>query len=178
MNILDIILLIPLIWSGYKGATKGLVIGLASVVALVLGVAIAIQCSDWGMQWLSHWWETDRKVIRVTSFALIFLLVLIGVHLLAKVLNKMVAWTGLAWANYLGGAIFGLLKTGLILSVVMMMVQQVKIYRQWVDQDLREHSLLYEPVERLAPFLLPHLDDIRAEEWWNRDLMKQLPEVP
>jgi len=46
MNFLDVLLGIPLLWFTYKGFTKGFVIELATLVALLLGIYAAIHFSE------------------------------------------------------------------------------------------------------------------------------------
>ena len=45
MNTLDIIFLIPLLWFAYKGFVNGLVVELASLIALLLGVYLSFRFS-------------------------------------------------------------------------------------------------------------------------------------
>ena len=45
MNYIDIILAIPLVWAVYRGFTKGFIIEIASLIAMVLGVYGAIHFS-------------------------------------------------------------------------------------------------------------------------------------
>ena len=52
----------------------------------------------------------------MASLALTFLLVVVTVHLLAKLLEKMLDLVALGLVNKLAGALFGLLKFALVLS--------------------------------------------------------------
>ena len=45
MNFIDIILIIPIIWFIYKGFKKGFIIEIASLIALFLGIYVAIHFS-------------------------------------------------------------------------------------------------------------------------------------
>ncbi len=45
MNVLDIILAIPILWLAYKGFTKGLIIEISTLAALVLGIYASLHFS-------------------------------------------------------------------------------------------------------------------------------------
>jgi membrane protein required for colicin V production len=46
MNVIDIILIIPILWFGYQGFTKGMVISMATLLALGIGIWAGLQFSD------------------------------------------------------------------------------------------------------------------------------------
>ena len=52
INLLDIILLIPLLWFGYNGYKKGLIIEIASLAAFILGLYFAFYFSDFTAEYL------------------------------------------------------------------------------------------------------------------------------
>ena len=53
MNILDIILLIPIAWFAYRGFTRGFIIELVSLIALVAGIFLAIHFSWFAAEFLA-----------------------------------------------------------------------------------------------------------------------------
>ena len=85
----------------------------------------------------------------MASLALTFLLVVVAVHLLAKVLEKVLDLVALGLLNKLAGAVFGLLKVGLILSFLMMMLNQTLGHRAWLPNS-ETPSVLLGPLEGLA----------------------------
>ena len=89
----------------------------------------------------------------------------VTVHLLAKLLEKMLDLVALGLVNKLAGALFGLLKFALVLSFGVMLLNQWMGPRAWVP-DSAQPSVMLGPVEALAPALMPAFSDLerRARE--------------
>ena len=54
MNYIDILILIPIAWFGYKGFNNGLVRELASIIALIAGLYASFKFSDWVATWINN----------------------------------------------------------------------------------------------------------------------------
>ena len=121
MNYLDIILAIPLLWALYKGFSKGLIIEVASLIAIVLGVYGAIHFS----YFITNALHLTSSYSPLISFAITFLIIVIVVYLLAKMLEKSVDLLALGFLNKLAGAIFALLKIAFIVSVLLMFFNKI-----------------------------------------------------
>jgi len=177
MNIplLDIILLIPMLlfaWSGYK---KGLIISLASLVALVLGLYAAFFFSDYAGSLLTEYFTISEKYLAAISFVATFVVVILAVIVLGNALHKIIDVLMLGFLNKAAGAVFGFLKGALYLSILIFVVNYFGFGQNILKEDSKEKSLLYEPVESLAPFLyswlnlenldinLPDKDDVLDE---------------
>jgi membrane protein required for colicin V production len=158
MNYIDILLCIPIIWGLYKGFTKGLIIEAASMVAFGLGIwggvhfsnFIAIKISD-GFKWHSPY-------LPIVSFAVTFLGIVVLVYFIAKLIQRMVEGMALSAINKIGGAVFGALKFALVMSVVIFMMDALEQSYSFVSFKTKEESLLYKPVGKIAPLLIPSLN--------------------
>lgn len=158
---IDVVLLLLLLFGAWRGFTKGLLLSVASLVGLVGGIWAASHFSHLVSEHLSQHVGWSKNSLHMASLALTFLGVVVGVHLLAKLLEKVLDLVALGFANKLAGAAFGLMKVGLILSFVMMMLNQTVGPRAWLPQSERE-SVLAGPVESLAPALTPALNHMDA----------------
>src|ERR1051326_3049281 len=118
MNWIDIIILIPLLWGLYKGFTKGFIIEVATLVAFGLAVWSGIKFSDFLSEWMKNYFHWTTKYLPIISFAVIFIGILILVFALAKLIQRFAKAVALGFVNKLAGGIFGMLKFGLILSVL------------------------------------------------------------
>ena len=76
MNYLDIILIIPIIWFTYKSFSKGFIIEIATLVALILGIYAAIHFSYFASDLITENLEIGEKYLSLTSFTLTFLIVI------------------------------------------------------------------------------------------------------
>jgi membrane protein required for colicin V production len=167
MNWLDIVLAIPLLWFMYKGFRNGLIIELASLAALILGIYAALHFSFYVQGYLEENFEIAENYLYFISFALTFLIVAIIVFLAGKIIHKVVSIVALGFLNRLAGGIFGLLKAALVLSVILYFVNGFD--PGLIKSDVKDKSILYDPVESIVPMIIPRLDldEIRMQGEYN-----------
>ncbi len=124
MNFLDIIFIIPIIWFAYQGFKRGLIVELASLLALILGIYAALYFSGYAANFLINNMDMGSKYVPVTSFVLTFIVVVIVVFFIGKILEKLVNMVALGFLNKLAGSFFGILKAAVVLSIVLLIINQ------------------------------------------------------
>ncbi|HLU81179.1 MAG TPA: CvpA family protein, partial [Flavobacteriaceae bacterium] len=77
------------------------------------------------------------------------------VALLGKLLTKISNIIALGLVNKFLGALFGLLKTGLLLSIILWFFSILNEDRNFIEQEKLETSTLYQPVKEIIPMILP-----------------------
>ncbi len=164
MNYFDIIIIIPLLWGAFKGFKKGLIIELASLIALFLGVWGAIKFSTVTGNYLNESFTLDEKFLPLISFAVTFILIVVAVYSLAKLLEKIIKAVALGFINKLAGLAFGVLKVTLIVSIMLYIVDKINRKFSFIEPHQIETSLLYNPVKNIAPVVLPVIDDLTDTE--------------
>lgn len=157
MNFLDILFCIPLIWFTYKGFSKGFVIELASLIALILAAYCGIHFSNFVAGFLVNTLGLGPKYTPIISFIITFILVLIIVFTLAKMLEKSLNLLALGIPNKILGAFFGFAKTVFILSVLLLIFNKLDDKASLVTKETRNKSMLYNPISSIAPTVLPKL---------------------
>ena len=162
---IDMILLLVLLVGAWRGFTKGLILSVASLVGLVGGIWAASHFSSLVADALAAQISWSENTIHMAALALTFLMVVVGVHLLAKLLEKTLELVALGLVNKLAGAAFGLLKVGLVMSFLIAMLNQWAGPRRWLPES-EVPSVLLGPVEAIAPALTPAFSDLkrRAQE--------------
>ncbi len=168
MNYLDIILVVLLGLAGILGFRKGLIIGLATLAALILGVWAGFYFADFVAGLIEKGFDYNGKYINIISFVIIFIAVIVLVHLLARMIEKVVNLTALGIVNKLGGLVFGVLKAAIILSVLIYFLNRFDEQRKLIPQETRTASLLFPLVEGIAPILIPKMEEYS----------KALPDLP
>ena len=118
MNIFDIIIAALLIFGFVRGIMKGLFVEVASLVALIGGVYGAIHFSYFLGDFLKEYVSWSEEYISLAAFAGTFIIIIIIIALLGKVLTKLADFAALGILNKILGGVFGVLKIGLILSVI------------------------------------------------------------
>jgi membrane protein required for colicin V production len=162
VNYFDIIIIIPLLWGGFKGFKKGLVVEVASLLALFLGVWGGVKFSSVSASYLGEMFSISENVMPLISFAITFILIVIAVFALAKLLQKVVKMASLSTINKIAGALFGALKFALIISVILSVVNNVNKELHFIEPEMEESSLLYKPISKLAVILIPGIEEINV----------------
>ncbi len=164
MNYIDLIIALFLAWFAYKGYTKGLIIELASLAALVLGIYVAMYFSDIVADLLKTYLNVGKKYLALVAFVLTFLLVVIGVVTVGRILEKFIDILLLGFLNKMAGAVFGVLKGMLILSLLILLMNYLEFTDLVLDKKTRDSSMFYGTVESVAPTLYQHLDFLKEVE--------------
>jgi len=162
MNVLDIILGALLLFGLVRGFMKGLFVEVASLVALIAGVYGAIHFSSFTADFLQSRTEWNEKTINLAAFAITFVVIIIAISLAGKALTKLADFAALGILNKLLGGVFGALKIGLILSVLLIVFSKMNSVIPFVGDEDIEESVLYKPVKALAPIIFPNI--IKADE--------------
>ena len=107
--------------------------------------------------------DPERTVL---AFVLTFIIVLVGVHLLARLLTTLIDLAQLGLPNKLMGMFIGALRSAFTLSVVL------NLSAGWSDnafppEKACEESALHEPILAFAPFVIPSLGNTK----WVKDVL-------
>ncbi|RXR34247.1 CvpA family protein [Flavobacterium piscinae] len=163
---MDIVIGIVLIIGLYSGIKNGLFVEIASIISFILGVFLAIKFSYLAKGFLEGFVSWNPKTIQITAFVLTLILVVIGVHLLAKIFTKIADFAFLGWVNKLAGGIFSILKTALLIGIVLNLVQKINVDNQLISKEKQEKSLLYRPIVDTTAFMMQMvtnwIDDVKA----------------
>lgn len=160
MNYFDIIIIIPLIWGAYKGFKKGIIIEVASFIALGLGIWGGMKFSSVSAKYLSEAFDIAENIMPLISFAVTFILIVIVVFTLAKMLQKIIRMVALGFVNKAAGALFGMLKFSLIMSVIINFTNILNEQITFIEPEMKNSSILYEPMGRVAQIIIPGLKEI------------------
>ena len=163
MNLLDVIIFIPLAWGAYKGFKRGLVFEVFMFIGLVLGLYLAFKFSNLLNGLAAKIAGAESAVIPYLSFILLFAAILLIMILLGKFLEGILKITSLNIFNQVAGAILGLVKFMLAVSVILMLFKKLEPRWNFINDDTKKESLLYDPVSKSSSFLAPALQDIKEE---------------
>ena len=161
MNYFDAIIIIPILWAAYKGFKKGLIIEVASLVALFLGVWGGAKFSSVSASYLSEMFSISEQVMPLLSFAITFILIVIAVFFVAKMLQKVIKAVSLSTINKIAGSAFGILKFALIIGIVLNIVNNINQEISFMDNEMKESSLLYTPICKIGA-MVPGVSEINV----------------
>lgn len=160
MNYLDIIILVPLVWGIYRGFSKGLVVEVASLLALIVGLWCAIHFSEFTAKILLNDIGLDMpsSYLSPVSFAVTFVVVAIVIVFVSNVIDRFLSAVALGGINKLFGAVFGALKVLLIMAIVLYFVNGVDAKTNFIDEGKKDESLLYRPLLEFVEKMVPQID--------------------
>jgi len=164
MNTFDIIIAAVLTFGFVRGLLKGLFVEVASLVALITGIYGAIHFSYFVGNLLAEHVTWEERYIRIISFAITFAIIVLVIGLLGKMLTKIADFASLGLLNKLFGGIFGALKVGLILSIILLVFTKLNNTIPFISNEQKANAVLYEPVKNLAPTLFPNFLKVIEEE--------------
>ncbi|MDR0544881.1 MAG: CvpA family protein [Odoribacteraceae bacterium] len=150
MNYVDIILLVPLLYGAFRGLSRGFIVEVFTLVALVAGIYLALRWSASLEGILQDFVAIPAAYAYHVAFAIIFIMVVLAVHLLGKMLTKIASFAALGFLNHLAGMLFGILKIAVFLCAILFVLDSIDKRYDIIDAATKDQSLLYNPLTRFA----------------------------
>lgn len=148
MNLLDFLILLPIAYFCYRGFVNGIIKEVLSIVGIILAVFLTFQYMDAVGNAISPLFEPKASFVPFVSAVIIFILTLAIVHLVAYLSRKFLETIKLNFVNRLSGAAFGFLKSGIIVSAILLMLAGFN----FPSQEARQESATYPYIIYLAPW--------------------------
>lgn len=158
MNYIDIIIIIILAWSLFRGFKNGLFIEVASVAALIFGIWGAIRFSGYTQTRLIEFFDMQTEYLGLIAFAITFIGIVVLVHFLANALDKVLKAVALGFVVRILGMVFAALKTVLIMSILLVILSTIDQKINFLPHEKITESRLYRPVADFAPMLFPIIE--------------------
>jgi membrane protein required for colicin V production len=176
MNWLDAIIVVILILSLVSGFINGLVKEVASLAALIIGIWGAIKFSSFTAAKLYDYFDMTGHWVGVIAFLVTFGLIVVIIHFIGILADKLVNAASLGFINRILGIVFGLIKAVLIMSVFFVVLNAIDARRPILPKKTIEESKFYNPISDIAPAIFP----IIGEGGFNRsfDRFKKKPQDP
>lgn len=169
MNYIDYIIVILLVIAAVKGAVKGFVYEVASLIALIAGVWGAIKFSGATETYLVNRLNLTSQYIDVIAFIITFLLIIVLVHFIGKAIEKAVESISLGGLNRVLGLVFSVLKTAFILGILVVLIHKIDETISIIPEDDITESRFYEPLRGLAVSTFPFVQNLIEEMKEDRD---------
>lgn len=164
MNYLDLIIGAMLIIAAISGYQKGFIKSLTSLVALIAGIYFAIYFSDVVADWLIKHVEIKRKYLFIVAFLITFAGVSFLVHLLGELLDNIASLSALGMLNKLAGMAVGAMKGVILVSLLILLFNLVNSNYEYLKEKTIKESLLFKPVESVAPLILMNIQNFDFED--------------
>lgn len=158
MEIIDIILMIPFLWFGFKGLTNGLLKEVFSTIALFIGIYAAIHFSKYVGNLLAELMSSTSPYFKLTSFAITFFAALFIIKFGVWFVDRFLSKVGIGWINKLGGIVFGILKGMFIVGGIIYLLNNFDKNSIVISKDTKNKSILYNPLSNFVTTVYPSLE--------------------
>lgn len=149
MHILDLIIAIPLLYFGYKGVVNGIVKEVLNIVGITLAVFLTFKYMDGLSVIIRPFFEDESAAyIPFLSAALLFIGTMALVALIAYLTKELLKAVKLNMLNRILGAIFGVLKSGMVVSTILLLLAGFNVPKE----EVRNESLLYPYIIYIGPW--------------------------
>jgi membrane protein required for colicin V production len=165
MHLFDLLLLILLGLGFLWGLRKGLIQTMASLLALILGIYVALRYNGALAQLMTQWFDWSKKNADWVSFIVLFILTVTAIVILGKWVTKLAGLVALGWINRLLGALLYTAQTALILSYVLWFFAQVKLDDYLLPENTKTESRSYGLIAGFAPTVTPMIQDFWNSHW-------------
>ncbi|MGI6305957.1 MAG: CvpA family protein [Bacteroidales bacterium] len=168
MNWIDFVITAILFYGLLQGFIDGLIIELAQLAALVLGIWGAIHFSWWTADKLAVWFDMNSTWTGLISFAITFIAIVAVVYMTGKVLDSIVKVISLGFINKALGALFGVFKVTLILSVIFVFLNTINEKKRFLPSNTINNSFFYNSIADLVPSIFPVMEGGNLIDSFNR----------
>ncbi|MBK8611348.1 MAG: CvpA family protein [Chitinophagaceae bacterium] len=125
--LIDLTCALLLVIAIFKGYQKGLIVGVFSIIAFIVGLAAALKLSAVVATWLQDSVNVSAKWLPFIAFALVFLAVVFLVRLGAKGIEKVFQVALLGWVNRIGGILLYTVLYLIILSIFIFYAEKLQL---------------------------------------------------
>ena len=163
---IDVACLFLLIMAIFKGLRNGLIIGIFSFLAFIIGLAAALKLSTVAAEYIGSNTNIGQRWIPFLAFVAVFLIVVLLVRLGAKALEGIIQIAMLGWVNKIGGIVLYAFLYLFILSIIVFYANQLNLFKE----ATLEVSATYPFIKPFAPkvidalgYIVPFFKNMFAE---------------
>lgn len=163
MNFLDALIIAPLLWGAYKGFQKGLIYEIAMILGLIIGVYLGFKFSGVVYKLLQKVITDEGQLLNYLSFFIVFGAILLIFIFYARLMETVLKIASLNLFNKIAGALFGMFKFALAISVVFWLIKPMQNAINIIPEKSRSESFFYKHILSIASALAPAVKDVKDE---------------
>lgn len=154
--IIDVAFALLMIAAVFKGFSKGLVLGIFSFFAFMIGLAAALKLSSIVAVYLNEKSGTITKFLPFLSFIIVFVAVMLLVGLVARVIKKTIRFAMLGWLDSIGGIILYVCIYTIIFSIFLFFAEKMNI----IKAETITASVSYPYIAQWGPKVINNIGSI------------------
>ena len=140
----------------FKGFRKGLIIGIFSFLAFIIGLAAALKLSAVVAVYLETSTGASGKWLPFLSFIVVFTIVALLVNIGARILKKTISFAMLGWVDKIGGIILYVLIYTMIFSILLFFGEKTS----FISEASIDNSNVYKYVAPWGPKIIDNFGKV------------------
>jgi membrane protein required for colicin V production len=145
--ILDLVFAVVVVLAIFKGYRRGLIVGIFSFIAIIVGLAAALKLSAVVAGHIGKSVKVSDQWLPVISFIIVFVVIVLLVRLGANFIQRTAEVAMLGWVNRLGGILLYLAIYVAVFSVLLFYAEKLQLLRQ----STIDKSVTYSYIRPLGP---------------------------
>lgn len=142
MNLIDLIFSFFLVFYTYKGYKKGLITSFVSLFSFFVSIILSLNFSNIFSDLLIKFFpESNNLLIGFISLIATFIIAYLIINWITKSFKKLIDLTFIGFFDDVSGAVFGFIKTALIISFIINIFQYFDI--RIMEEEIRGSALSY-----------------------------------
>jgi membrane protein required for colicin V production len=155
MEVIDVIILIPLIYGAWKGYKKGFIMELFTILALLVGLYAAFHFSDKITEMIVGKTHENPGYLPALSFLFLFLAVGAMIYFGGKALEQVLKIAQLSLLNKIIGSLIGLIKWGYLVGCVFVFFESIDNQERFITKKNKEHAIIFPAIIGLVSNSIP-----------------------
>ncbi|MGI9526911.1 MAG: CvpA family protein [Weeksellaceae bacterium] len=143
LNILDILLLLPLLYGFYSGYSKGLISQFTGLVGIVVAFLFGVKLSSYIGAYLLEQGIVNPAWSGIVGFVVTMMGIFLALKLAGNIVRRTSKFIGLGFIEKLAGGVLGSIKYGLIVMILLVFFVKLNQVLEIVPQGTLKESMLY-----------------------------------
>lgn len=162
---LDLFICVLLLWAVFNGWRNGFLKEVFSILGVIVGLMIAISLYFYvASDYFKISGSETNQFLNIVAFFILWIVLPLGLGLIANVLTTAVKGMMLGIPNSLLGALLSVAKFAILISCILNMMGSLHI----LDKKVIRNSRLYEPAINIMPFVKEQAQDLCDEADWDK----------
>jgi membrane protein required for colicin V production len=157
INFLDIIILVLMLFFAFNGFRRGFIDQTSTILGLIAALFVAVRQYQYFETLLEPYLDLSPSMLQFISFAAIFIVVNIVIHVLGISLKRLTDAIFLQPVDKAAGFILGLFKAGIIIYLMILIMAQIPYSKV---NNVVEESFLAQRVIDASPFIQSKIEEI------------------
>jgi len=154
MNVLDIIFVFLFLYALVKGYRAGLILELCGIVGVIAAAYISYDLAEEIAVSLFPSFSFGYP----SAFVMVFVAVLVVIGMAARIVSRVINFTGMGMINKMCGAAASLLKMAIVLAVLVALFNGLNNMTGWIKRDSLRSSVGYTTLLSLSETFFPRID--------------------